>query len=145
MKACSDVKLAYAIGKIVTMFAGKQDKLTFDSAPTAGSSNPVTSDGVYKAILEHQTTTDSAPTSGSINPVSSGGVYDALDAKQNKLTFDSTPTSGSNNPVTSDGIYKALDNVQTKGDYAPAYTYGAEDLTAGTSPLDTGKLHFVYE
>jgi hypothetical protein len=28
---------------------------------------------------------------------------------------------------------------------APAYTYGTDDLTAGTSPLETGKLHFVYE
>lgn len=32
------------------MLAKKQDKLTFDSAPTAGSSNPVTSDGIRKAI-----------------------------------------------------------------------------------------------
>ena len=29
--------------------------------------------------------------------------------------------------------------------YAPAYTYGTEELTAGTSELATGKLHFVYE
>ena len=28
---------------------------------------------------------------------------------------------------------------------APAYTYGTEDLTAGTSELETGKLYFVYE
>lgn len=28
---------------------------------------------------------------------------------------------------------------------APAYSYGTEDLTAGTSALETGKLHFVYE
>ena len=28
---------------------------------------------------------------------------------------------------------------------APAYTYGTEDLTAGTSLLETGKLYFVYE
>lgn len=30
--------------------AGKQDKLTFDSAPTADSQNPVTSGGVYAAV-----------------------------------------------------------------------------------------------
>ena len=29
--------------------------------------------------------------------------------------------------------------------FAPAYTYGTEDLEAGTTPLATGKLHFVYE
>jgi pyridoxal biosynthesis lyase PdxS len=28
---------------------------------------------------------------------------------------------------------------------APAYTYGTTDLTAGTSPLATGTLYFVYE
>lgn len=28
---------------------------------------------------------------------------------------------------------------------APAYEAGTTDLTAGTSPLDTGKLYFVYE
>lgn len=29
--------------------------------------------------------------------------------------------------------------------YAPAYTYGTEDLEAGVSPLPTGTLYFVYE
>ena len=29
--------------------------------------------------------------------------------------------------------------------YAPAYTYGTEDLEAGTTVLETGTLHFVYE
>lgn len=28
---------------------------------------------------------------------------------------------------------------------APAYTYGTEDLTAGETKLETGKLYFVYE
>lgn len=28
---------------------------------------------------------------------------------------------------------------------APIYSYGTEDLQAGTSPLETGKLYFVYE
>ena len=31
------------------------------------------------------------------------------------------------------------------GVFAPAYTYGTDDLEAGTSALETGKLHFVYE
>lgn len=30
------------------------------------------------------------------------------------------------------------------GKYAPAYTYGTEDLEAGVTALETGKLHFVY-
>lgn len=28
---------------------------------------------------------------------------------------------------------------------APMYSYGTDDLEAGVSPLETGKLHFVYE
>ncbi len=31
-------------------WSGKQDKLTFDSAPTQGSQNPVTSGGVYTQL-----------------------------------------------------------------------------------------------
>ena len=28
---------------------------------------------------------------------------------------------------------------------APEYEYGTEDLVEGSSPLETGKLYFVYE
>lgn len=31
------------------------------------------------------------------------------------------------------------------GEWAPAYTYGTDDLVAGESELATGTLHFVYE
>ena len=64
----------------------KQDKLTFDTTPTEGSINPVTSDGIKKAI----------------------------DAKQNVLTFDTKPIAGSTNPVTSGGIKSAMDSVFNK-------------------------------
>lgn len=52
---------------------------------------------------------DSAPTASSTNLVTSGGVKDALDSKQNTLTFDSTPTANSTNPVTSGGVKAAID------------------------------------
>lgn len=42
--------LKYAVAKLKTMISAKQDKLTFDSTPTSGSSNPVTSDGIYQAL-----------------------------------------------------------------------------------------------
>ena len=64
-------------------YAEKQDKLTFDTTPTANSKNPVESKGIKAA----------------------------LDAKQNALTFDSTPLAGSDNPVTSGGVKTALDNL----------------------------------
>ena len=33
----------------------------------------------------------------------------------------------------------------TAEDKAPMYDYGTEDLVAGTTPLESGKLYFVYE
>lgn len=53
-------------------------------------------------------TFDSSPTSGSINPVTSGGVYTALAGKQGTLDFDSSPTENSDNLVKSGVIYTAL-------------------------------------
>lgn len=55
---------------------------------------------------------DGAPASGSTNYVTSGGVYTALQEKQAKLTFDTTPTAGSANPVTSGGVKTALSEKQ---------------------------------
>lgn len=40
---------------------------------------------------------------------------------------------------------KAKAAEETAAGKAPAYTYGTEDLTAGESALETGKLYFVYE
>lgn len=42
--------LSGTTGAIQTQIDGKQDELTFDSAPTLGSSNPVTSNGIRLAI-----------------------------------------------------------------------------------------------
>lgn len=42
--------VSYLWSKIKAALKGKQDTLTFDNTPTAGSSNPVTSDGIKMAI-----------------------------------------------------------------------------------------------
>ena len=39
----------------------------------------------------------------------------------------------------------AWNNVSGKPTIPNMWSYGTEDLTAGSSPLETGKLHFVYE
>ena len=68
----------------------KQDVLTFDNTPTDGSTNPVTSDGIYEALQlkQDELTFDNTPTDGSTNPVTSDGIYEALQLKQDELTFD---------------------------------------------------------
>lgn len=131
----------YTKTEINTLLADKQNKLTFDSAPTQNSTNPVTSGGVYTALGTKQDTLtfDNAPTENSNNPVKSGGIYTALGTKQDTLTFDNTPTENSNNPVTSDGIYDALadkqdvltfDNVPTENSNNPVTSDGIYDALA---------------
>lgn len=108
-------------GNIVTAAQIVADGLTFDSTPTAGSNNPVTSAGI-KAYVDNATPTitmDDTPTSGSSNAVKSSGIYNALQGKQNTLTFDSTPTASSTNPVTSGGVKAALD---LKANQSTTYT-----------------------
>ena len=100
--------------------AKKQDKLTFDDTPTDGSKNPVTSEGIKKALDEKSDNTevnltfDDTPTEGSSNPVTSDGIKKALSDAGISMTFDDTPTAGSSNPVTSDGIRKALNSVGSR-------------------------------
>lgn len=98
------------VDQVETALDGKQDVLTFDTAPTASSTNPVTSGGVFEALDDKQDTLtfDTTPTASSTNPVTSGGVFTALDGKQDTLTFDATPTADSTNPVTSGGIAAAV-------------------------------------
>lgn len=64
--------------------------------------------------LQAALTFDSTPTADSTNPVTSGGVKTALDNKQDTLTFDNAPTANSNNPVKSGGIKTAIDAVNDK-------------------------------
>lgn len=73
---------------VATSLENKQDTLIFDTVPTANSTNPVTSDGIKKAI--DAKTVD-------------------FSSYQTKLTFDTEPIENSTNPVTSAGIKKAID------------------------------------
>ena len=49
-------EIADVLSDLQALWADKQDKLTFDSTPILGSSNPVTSDGVYTALQGKQDT-----------------------------------------------------------------------------------------
>lgn len=101
----------------------KQNKLKFDATPTSGSNNPVTSDGIKRALdnidvgnVQEQLDAIKQEQTEQNNKISSNkteidSVKDELAGKQNVLTFDATPTAGSQNPVTSDGIKRAIDNV----------------------------------
>lgn len=91
----------------------------------------------YAAGKQNTLTFDNAPASGSTNPVTSNGVYTALGTKQNTLTFDNTPTASSTNPVTSDGIKTAVDaKVSISGGNASATVATATGSTTARTLAD---------
>lgn len=79
---------ASGVNLLQTAVSGKQDRLDFDSSPIAGSTNPVTSGGIYNALQNVGIQTDAVPTEGSTKAVQSGGVYVALQGKQNNIEFN---------------------------------------------------------
>ena len=77
-----------------------------------------------------------------------GKCNTGIEPVASNISYDNT-SSG----LTAENVQTAIDELKLADDNltqevnskAPAYTYGTEDLTAGTSPLATGTLHFVYE
>lgn len=116
----------------------KQDALVFDSTPTSGSQNPVTSNGIFAALLGKQDnlTFDLVPTKGSTNPVESNGVFNALAGKQDTLTFDSVPTQNSTNPVESNGIFDAVTRKQDKLAFDKTPTAGSTNPVESNGVFD---------
>lgn len=117
-----DTRLSTHQIAIEDMQVQKQNVLTFDTAPTANSDNPVKSGGIYSAIGTARSDAISMALSEVDNFANyANNVYetkndaeDALALKQDVLTFDSAPTPGSDNPVKSDGIKTALDGKVDK-------------------------------
>lgn len=110
----------------------KQDALTFDDAPTAGSANPVKSGGVKTALDAKANNADLATIakSGKLSDATTDSTHRtvtdtekaAWNAKQNALTFDTTPTANSSNPVTSGGVKTALDAKAAKSEIVKTST-----------------------
>jgi len=60
---------------VQTAISGKQNTLTFDSEPTSGSSNPVTSGGLYTTLGGYLTTAAAASTYATKSEISSAYKY----------------------------------------------------------------------
>ena len=98
-----------------------------DSAPTNGSSNMVTSGGVYAAV--NGINAGSQITAGTL-PVARGGTGNS--------SVDTSPTSGSSKMVTSGGVYNALNNInagsQIKAGTLPVARGGTGQTSVDTTP-----------
>lgn len=131
--------LYYTETEVDTLLNAKQNSLTFDTTPTANSTNPVQSDGIKTALdakadasavytkQESDTLINTKANSADVTTAlalkaNKDETYTKtetdtlLNNKQNTLTFDDTPTANSNNPVTSGGIKTALDTVISYAD-----------------------------
>lgn len=105
----------------------KQDELTFDSAPTDRSTNPVTSGGIYTALEGKQDTLtiDSALSDTSENPVQNKAIYSQIYAQlystiagmQNNAKGSMELYSKDLNTITTSGFYNAMTCTNAPYDY----------------------------
>lgn len=109
-----------------TGLSGKQNTLTFDSTPTAGSSNPVTSDGI-KSALDAQVVA---------NPTFAGTEAD-LTALQVGVTKYKVPSGGGINLVVTVTNGTATSVTATKGGNTIALTYNSGAWTGMLSETGT--------
>lgn len=77
---------------------GKQNALTFDSTPTDGSTNPVTSDGIYDALSGKADSTDLADYMTKVNPTGSGSL--SINRTENTTVGRNSVALGSNNEAS---------------------------------------------
>lgn len=101
----------------------KQDKLTFDKIPTAGSTNPVTSDGVRKAIDEKTVDFSNYYTKAQVNTAVSTAKTE-IEGKIPKV--DARLSTTSENPVQNKVIKAELSNYVTGSDVSSALTQYAK-------------------
>ena len=107
---------------------GKQNTLTFDNEPTAGSSNPVTSGGIHAALAGKQNDLTQVPTVESL--LETDYLFLERDGKIYKIrasaviipsgdTGDGIETESGDTLLTEDGQEILID---TGGDYSDAVT-----------------------
>lgn len=119
----------------------KQDKLTFDSTPTANSHNPVTSDGIRKAIdektvdLSNYYTKTQVDTAVSTTKTEIEGKIPKVDASLS--TTSENPVQNKvikaelSNYVTSDNVSATLSQYAKKTD-VPAITVSGNTISFGS-------------
>lgn len=148
--------LVGAINELKTASDAKQGTLTFDSAPTSGSTNPVTSSGVYTALAGKQGTLtfDSSPTENSDNLVKSGVIYTALAGKADAAatqtalnskadaTATQTALAGKQNALTAGAniTIETVNDVLTISATDTTYSAATTSTAGLMSPTDKEKL-----
>ena len=124
-QAVSSINTSQITAGVLPVARGGTGVSELSTAPTSGSSAPITSGGVYTAIKSINT---NQITAGTL-PVSRGGT--------GQTSVDSSPTSGSSRMVTSGGVYTALHAINTNQITAgalPAARGGTGQTSVDTTP-----------
>lgn len=134
---------AYTQSQVNTLLAAKQNTLTFDSTPTAGSTNPVTSNGIkasddLKEALANKVTTYSSSNTSTTQYPSMAVLQAALNAvvlKGGTTVLPATLLAGANTNVAvtfstafADANYQAICMINTSN----VSLLGAITATIGT-------------
>lgn len=147
---------------INTLAGEKQDVLAFDTAPTSGSTNPVTSNGVYNALLNKANNSTTLEGYGIIDAYTSDetdvaiaaavGNLDSSDSEEtgkyvtavsetdgiitvSKEAGDTTPTSASEKMITSGAVFTALAGKQD------TLTFDAAPTSNSSNPVTSAGVY----
>ena len=114
--------------------------ITFDSAPTAGSNNPVTSDGLKTEFNKY------TPTNG-LSAVATAGDYESLtDKPMSKTENQYVVLREENNPTISSGVIYLDDlNLKRKGDKLfDTIKIDDKEFSYHTSQGDNKYIRYIY-
>lgn len=135
--AIKDGAIIDSFGDVENALTSKQDTLAFDNVPTQNSNNPVTSGGIYSALINKVNSDDigtaaakdyiGSVTKNSTDLVTSGAVYTAIDNLPEPMVFKGS--LGTGGTITT----LPVDGSATIGD-----TYKV--ITAGTYVSQTAKV-----
>lgn len=122
----SDQTGAAAIAtRVAALETGKQNKLTFDTTPTQGSANPVTSGGVYTALSDKASAADVTALQTAVDGKASTADVEAL---QTAVAGKASETSVENLELAYQVLSGTISGMQTAIQGAGKYPFESQRL-----------------
>ena len=101
-----------------TALTGKQDALVFDATPTAGSTNPVTSDGTAAAVAAARAYADSAASAATGDVHSALALFmEDLQTLLGELAYTTAAHHGAAVSADAQAVVRAIDGTPTPTSY----------------------------
>ena len=149
-----DLSNYYTKSQTNTLLSAKQNTLTFDSTPTSGSTNPVTSGGVYTALSSKADSASLAAvaTSGDADDVAYDNTTSGLTATDVQAAIDEVANSGGGGGSASNVTYDNTTSGLTATDVQAAIdelesskqdtlTFDSTPTSGSTNPVTSGGVY----